>query len=192
MSLTPLVLAAGRGTRFGDGSKLLADLGGTAVLARVFDCLVEVGLGGGFVALPDDDRRSALLRCVPSGFEPVFLPQDVIGMGRSLAAMADRVAPGNAALMVMGDQPLLAVEDMGRLVACAGNDRIARLTHQGKAGHPVLFPAHFIPDLVALSGDEGPQDLLKQHGYEPIEVGDPLVLCDVDTPEALQRLRAHV
>lgn len=194
MTLTPLVLAAGQGRRFGGGSKLLAELGGRTVLGRVFDRLAEVGLTTGFVALPDDDRRQPALRaCVPAGFEAVLMEQgDQIGMGLSLSALTARVERGSAVLMIMGDQPLLTAQALHALLEHQDGERIARLVHRGQAGHPVLFPAAFVPALQTLSGDEGPRALLKQHGYAPVEVDDPMVLCDVDTPQALLRLQAHV
>lgn len=191
MTLTPLVLAAGQGSRFGSSSKLLADLGGRPVLGRVFDRLAEAGLRTGYVALPDDARASDLQPIVPSGFDVVKLPQDKIGMGRSLAALAKRVPADHAAMMVFGDQPLITSAALNALKQHARGERIARLVHGSKAGHPILFPAAFVEELTRLSGDEGPRHLIKQFGYEPVEVDDPLILCDVDTPEALENLRAY-
>ena len=107
MSLTTLVLAAGQGRRFGAKSKLLASLGGRAVLGHVFDRLAEAGLKTGFVALPDDSRFSALKALVPTDFTAVEIDQGTVGMGRSLSAIAQKVPAGNAVLLVLGDQPLL-------------------------------------------------------------------------------------
>ena len=193
MTLCPLVLAAGQGSRFGAGSKLLAELGGRPVLGRVFDRLREAGLEAGFVAVPDDAERFAALKpFIPAGFEAVILPPQPMGMGVSLAALAARVRPGEAALMVMGDQPLLTQAALAALLEHQSGERIARLCCGEQAGHPVLFPDRFVPALRTLSGDEGPRALLQQHGYQRVEVDDPLVLCDVDTPEALKHLQAYV
>ena len=191
MSLTTLVLAAGQGRRFGAKSKLLASLGGRAVLGHVFDRLAEAGLKTGFVALPDDSRFSALKALVPADFTAVEIDQGAVGMGRSLSAIAQKVPAGNAVLLVLGDQPLLTRTALHALIAHQSGTRIARLTHAGTAGHPVLFPARLVGELTALTGDQGPRHLIKQYGYEPVEVDDPMVLCDVDTPEALERLQAY-
>ena len=191
MSVTPLVLAAGQGTRFGPNSKLLADLGGKPVLAWVFEALKAAGLGQGLVALPDDARKEALLALVPEGFEPVFLPQNEVGMGLSIAALARRLPAGQDALVVLGDQPLLAASDLQKLMEHP-LATIRRLGFEGKGGHPVLFPAALVPLLCDLEGDEGGRALIKQHGCDVVEVDDPLVLCDVDTPEALEALRSRV
>ena len=191
MSVTPLVLAAGQGTRFGPSSKLLADLGGKPVLTWVFESLKAAGLVQGLVALPDDARKEALLVLVPEGFEPVFLPQNEVGMGLSIAALAKRLPAGQDALVVLGDQPLLAASDLEKLME-QPSVSIRRLGFKGKSGHPVLFPAALVPLLCDLEGDEGGRALIKQHGCDVVEVDDPLVLCDVDTPDALEALRSRV
>lgn len=193
MSPRPLVLAAGRGSRFGPASKLLAELGGKPVLSWVFAALEAAGLDRGLVALPDLDPVSRdLAALVPGGYEPVLLPQDRIGMGLSLAALARRVPAGEDALVVLGDQPLLSSAVLERLIAPPRATTIRRLSHAGQGAHPVLFPARLVPHLRALSGDEGARQLIGQEGCDLVEVDDPLVLCDVDTPEALEALRSRV
>ena len=191
MKLTPLVLAAGQGSRFGSTSKLLADLSGKPVLGWVFDALVAAGLESGFVALPDDRRAAALEVLLPPGYVAVKLPQSEIGMGLSLAALAQQVPADHAAMMVFGDQPLITSAALKALMDLSKGTRIARLVNGTTVGHPVLFPANLVEELKHLSGDEGPRHLIKQFGYEPVEVDDPLILCDVDTPEVLEYLRAH-
>lgn len=194
MSLTPLVLAAGQGSRFGQRSKLLADLGGKPVLAWVFDALLAAGLDHGLVALPDDARQTDLSALVPTGYRPVLLAQDSarIGMGLSLAALARQVPAGQDALVVLGDQPLVSAADLRALLDAPRDGRIRRLAHAGKGAHPVLFPAALVPELHTLTGDAGARAVIGQQGCALVEVNDPAVLCDVDTPEALEALRSRV
>jgi molybdenum cofactor cytidylyltransferase len=54
----------------------------------------------------------------------------------------------------------------------------------------VLWSAGLFPELKTLSGDRGAKPLFAAHHDEimEIELGDPGILIDVDTPEALARL----
>ena len=61
-----------------------------------------------------------------------------------------------------------------------------------KPGNPVVFGSQFFPDLQALSGDTGGKPVLQQHreGIIRLEVSDPAVLSDIDTPGDLNELQS--
>jgi molybdenum cofactor cytidylyltransferase len=56
--------------------------------------------------------------------------------------------------------------------------------HAGQRGHPVGFAAGFGTELLSLSGDAGARDLLARHASSltRLDVNDPGILIDVDTP----------
>ena len=61
----------------------------------------------------------------------------------------------------------------------------------GKRGGPCTFPAEFVPDLLALTGDKGGAGILKAHPDRVLLVEvPPEELLDADTPEALAALQA--
>jgi molybdenum cofactor cytidylyltransferase len=64
-------------------------------------------------------------------------------------------------------------------------------TFQGKRGNPVLWAARFIPEMLEIAGDVGARHLIGQHADEvaEVEMENAGVLADVDTPDALARLR---
>jgi molybdenum cofactor cytidylyltransferase len=66
-------------------------------------------------------------------------------------------------------------------------------TVDGKRGNPVLFGADFFAEMREVQGDTGAKHLIGAHADMVCEVAmdDPAVLEDVDTPEALARLRAR-
>ena len=62
----------------------------------------------------------------------------------------------------------------------------------GKKGHPVMISKHYIPEiLLETDGDHGCQYLFKRHPYNlvPVEVEDPSIFIDVDTPEQYAEYR---
>ena len=71
--------------------------------------------------------------------------------------------------------------------ALAAGAPIAAPVYQGVRGHPVGISSAFRQQLEALSGDEGARSVLRNnaHMIELIEVDDPGVCRDIDTPADL-------
>jgi CTP:molybdopterin cytidylyltransferase MocA len=87
------------------------------------------------------------------------------------------------------DTPLFTRETLLRLLE--SDARVAVPTHFGAPGHPVLMDSHVVPDI--LGYPEGTlREALAACAAEYVEVPDPGVLIDVDTPSdyALSRLLA--
>lgn len=175
-------------------SKLDLDLGGLTVLERSvnaflgapFDAVVVVTAAGATHRLPEDER----LRVVTN-------PRRGRGMGSSLRAGLEAL-PANASVVAvgLGDEPLLRSETVARLLEAQRKDpeRIAFPVHQGKRGHPVLWPARFVPELLAVSGDRGARDLLERHAGDAVAVPveDAGVRLDIDSPRDYARAKALV
>ena len=64
-------------------------------------------------------------------------------------------------------------------------------TVEGRRGNPVLWPAACLGDMLLLEGDAGAKRLLDEHAEKitKVDLGSPAIFADVDTPDALQRLR---
>ena len=190
-----LLLASGASRRFGS-NKLLADLAGKQVvrwsaeaLAAAVDSLVVVVPSG-----------SAALRAALTGLraELVENPSAHQGMASSIRAGVDALPPdAEAVVIALGDQPTLDPRIVRRVVATWREGRAgvrAVTTSYGDGhGHPTLVAAELFPSLLALEGDRGARDLLAS-------LGDALAVvqasgarpADVDTPAALERLRADM
>ncbi|MFV9656412.1 nucleotidyltransferase family protein [Pseudomonas sp. NY15366] len=189
-AVAALMLAAGYSRRFGadkrrlvlaDGRSLLA-----ASLALPCSMVEEVWL-----VLRPDEAPAAL--DLPPGVRVVQNPATTQGMGHSLAAGAERLlaeSRADAVAIFLADMPSIRRHSLEALMACAAPDRIVLPSHQGKRGHPVLFGRDFWPQLAALGGDAGARAVL-QHNAEAlhiVELNDPGVLQDIDTPADLARL----
>lgn len=181
-----LILAAGRGTRFGsdkrqaclaDGRTLLA-----ASVARARAVFDEVHV----VLRPEDDPAALGL---PDDCPVIRCADADLGMGHSLAAGVRGLStvPGDALAVLLGDMPWLAEATLRELLARADARRILFPLHQGQRGHPVVFGRAFWPELERLQGDEGARAVLAAHreAWRVLEVDDPGVVLDVDTPQAL-------
>ena len=111
---------------------------------------------------------------------------------RGLAACSP---DADAAVVVLGDQPLVGATAVGRLVeAHEGGAAVAVATYGGRRRNPALFARGTWPMLEEeLSGDAGARGFLKRHPEMVTEVpcddvADP---TDVDTREDLRRVEAR-
>lgn len=187
MRIVGILLAAGRGSRFG-GPKLLTPLAdGTplgVVAARTLRAAVPEVLA---VVHPADAELARQLAA--AGARLVECAEAEAGMGLSLAAGVSASADADGWLIALADMPYIRVDSIGLLAqALAERDALVAPCYRGRRGHPVGFGADFGPALQALHGDRGARDLLARHAdrLQCIEVDDPGVLQDVDTPDDLR------
>jgi molybdenum cofactor cytidylyltransferase len=182
-----ILLAAGRGSRFGSDKLLhrLADgrplaLAAAANLRPACDRLIVVlrpgseTLAGQFAA-----EDCTLVECVDAE----------AGMGHSLAAGV-RASPDAAGwLVALADMPFVTTTSH-RAVANqlrAGASLVAS-EYQGQRGHPVGFAARWFDQLACLTGDYGGRPILLTHRRQLVlcPVDDPGVLRDIDRPEDIE------
>ena len=183
------MLAAGGGSRFG-GGKLLAELGGRPIIEAVFDNLRGAPVDEIIVVVGADAQR---LREVCERYGVRAVANKEWERGQSTSVLAGlRSCRGEAAVVLLGDQPFIGAEAVERLVASfAEGAKVAVATYGGKRRNPVLFSREVWPLLEAeLAGDEGARSVLRRHPELVVEVpcegvGDP---ADVDTREDLRRL----
>ena len=189
IGVSAVVLAAGAGCRFG-GGKLLAKIGGQPLIEAVLDNLRDAPVDEVIVVVGADAER---IREVCERYGVRTVDNEEWERGQSTSVLAGlRACDGEAAVVLLGDQPLVGAEVVGRLVAAfAEGARVAVATYGGKRRNPVLFSREVWPLLTAeLAGDEGARSVLRRHPELVVEVpceevGDP---TDVDTVEDLKRL----
>ncbi len=187
--VSAIVLAAGGGSRFG-GGKLLAELGGRPIIEAVFDNLRGAPVDEMIAIVGADAQR---LREVCERYGVRTVTNEEWERGQSTSVLAGlRACGGEAAVVLLGDQPFIGAEAVERLVAAfAEGAKVAVATYGGKRRNPVLFSREVWPLLEAeLAGDEGARSVLRRHPELVVEVpcegvGDP---ADVDTREDLRRL----
>ena len=179
--ISSVVLAAGSARRFG-GDKLKADLDGKLVFQHVLDAL------SGF----DFHEILAIVRphyhLDAPGVRVVENPQAEIGMGRSLALGIAKLAPTDAAFVVLADMPFLPEGIFQKVAQALPGHDIAAPRHNGQTGHPVLFSSACFADLKALDGDRGGRALIESGRYRVglVDCDSNGVLRDIDRPDDLR------
>lgn len=114
------------------------------------------------------------------------------GMGASLAdavrALQERYMKEqlNAVLVALGDMPCIAASSMQAVLQGLGTHAIAAPLYQGQRGHPVAFRCSLMPELARLQGDEGARHLFTKYSVNRIELDDPGVCFDIDSPADLE------
>jgi molybdenum cofactor cytidylyltransferase len=126
----------------------------------------------------------------------VHNPKFADGLGTSLkAGVAAVPAQADGVIVCLGDMPQVDAALIDRLIGALDPDKGALVvvpTTDGKRGNPVVWSRRFFADLTAVEGDVGARYLIGRYPEAVAEV--PLTgtaaLTDVDTPEALQAVRA--
>ena len=181
----------------GGPNKLLAEIDGKPLVRIV----VEAALGSRarpvvVVTGHQRERVEAALAGLPVEF--VHNPDFADGLGTSLkAGIAALPAEADGAIVCLGDMPQVDAAMIDRLIGAFEPDKGALIvvpTIEGKRGNPVVWSRRFFAELMAVEGDIGARHLIGRYTEAVAEV--PLTgnaaLTDVDTPEALEAVRAEL
>jgi molybdenum cofactor cytidylyltransferase len=183
-----ILLAAGRGKRFdpsGARNKRLATLpGGDLVAVASARKLLSV-LPKVIAVVPEDGGVAAALRAL--GCQVTICLDADSGMAASLAhAVRSSLPNPDGWLVALADMPFVQPQTVQALCdALAGGAGIAVPVTAGRRGNPVAFSAGHLDALLALQGDQGARGLLKSCPVAEVEVNDPGIFRDIDTPADL-------
>lgn len=188
MSLHSLLLAAGRGSRFGAATKQLAEIAGQPMLSHSLQLAEAITPGQVTLVLGYQHER---LRSLAGQAQPVFNPDWESGLGSSIAAgIAALPASASGVLLLLCDQVAITAHDLRQLVdryqqACtlgaAGITCSAYGHHpdDNNLGVPAIFPRQYFTQLRSLRGDQGAKALLYQNPV--IRLPLPAATIDLDT-----------
>ena len=163
-STAAVILAAGRGTRFG-GGKMLAQVAGRPMLQHVLDLVATAGLDPVVVVLGEDAEaiqtaltwRSEIL---------VRNEHPERGISSSLKLGLQALTDSSRALVLLGDQPLLTLDQIRTICAMERDPSrpigVPRYG-DGRPGNPVLLDREAWSLAAALTGDRGMSQLFDSH-----------------------------
>ena len=175
-------------------SKLLLPWRGRAIIVDVVERAVSAASQTIVVTGHDANATAAALRDFPN-------IQLIHNCDYADGEMISSVKTGVAALpptceaffLVLGDQPGIAAATFSRLIEtwrANPHTRIISPRWNNRRGHPVLIAAAGIDDILNLPADATLKTFVSRHAANSIEVevDDPAICADVDTPEQYIRL----
>lgn len=196
-SISVIVLAAGRSTRFAHGqpSKLVALLNGVPIVRRAVVAALEADVGGVVVVTGDRSADvAAALDELPIRLlhEPAFGD----GMAASLSCGVRATRECDAVMIALGDQPEVRPEAYRRVATrwtTSGSPIVVpRYAASTIPSHPTLFGSSVFAELLALRGDVGARTIVARDPSrvvnEMLEWPEPE---DVDTIDDLNRVASR-
>lgn len=131
--------------------------------------------------------------CVPTlserGLEVIVCARAFEGMGGTLAdAVAAAPAGARGFIVALADMPFIAPDTIRAVArALAAGATLVAPSYRGVRGHPVGLAAAYRSELLALQGDAGARAIIGRDAalMTLVEVDDPGVLRDIDTPADL-------
>jgi molybdenum cofactor cytidylyltransferase len=196
-NVAAIVLAAGRSTRMGGPNKLLAEVHGTPLVRLA----VEQALASAarpVIVVTGHQRERVEAALAGSGVVFVHNPDYAEGISTSVKAGIAAVPPqADGAIVCLGDMPQVDAKLIDRLIAAFDPEKGALVVvpvMDGKRGNPVVWSRRFFSELGELGGDVGARHLIATYpeAVAEVPVAGRGALFDVDTPDALDELRAEI
>ena len=187
-----VLLAAGRGTRFGPAPKLLSLLHGEPLVRHAARAALDSGLGPVTAVI---GAHGPAVRAALEGLHLSCIDNPAYGEGLSTSLQAGLAAQpqADAVLVLLADMPRIAAHHLIALAEAFSQSDPAPAAvvpiHAGRRGNPVLLNRRRLEaDLATLTGDQGAGRLLARRTDIREVAMDAAVLQDVDTPEGLAGL----
>jgi molybdenum cofactor cytidylyltransferase len=188
VSIAGLILAAGESRRMGF-PKALLQLDGETFLDRLIAALsphcapVIVVLG---------HRAAEVHAGVRPGAQALFVVNERYAAGQFSSLQCGlRAVPRDSegVLFTLVDHPLVSPATIEELLT----DRAAAIAiprYQERRGHPVYVSAALVSEFLSAPETSRARDVIGRHenAIRYVEVHDPGVIADIDTPEAYRRL----
>lgn len=189
METAAVIAAAGRSSRMGEFKPMLR-LGSLSVIEHVISAFHQAGIRKIVVVT---GREAARLREHLSGCGVTFL----YNKQYETTQMFDSAKYGFSALagqcgrvfFTPADIPLFTPGTVRALMESGGEAAVP--VHGGKQGHPLLLSAAVMDGILRDGGEGGLKGAMARLGVPltHVEVSDPGILRDADTPEEFQALR---
>lgn len=118
--------------------------------------------------------------------EPDAQMIDSVRLGVEKLQREQSLAPDDGILICPGDQPGLTIDDIARCcrVFSQTPEKIIIAAHDGKRGHPMIFPASLVPCVMSDACDAGLRELPQQYPQlvVTLELTTSAVVRNINTP----------
>ena len=191
--ITAVILAAGESRRMGQ-PKMLLPWGNETVLTHVINVFQGAGVKdilvvtGGAREQVEDLLAEQQVTTVYNGayIEGEMLSSIQCGIGSLMRQT-------QAVLIGLGDQPQVQAESVRKVCEAyrESKSNIIVPSYRMRRGHPWLVAQSLWDELLEVKSPQSPRDFLNAHRDEIhyVEVDDPNILADLDTPAEYQKWR---
>jgi len=191
--ISAIILAAGESKRMGR-PKMLLPWGKTTVIEQVISAYINgriddiIVVTGGYKEHVEKILKTHPVRVVHNErYEDGEMLSSLQCGLRSLKPEAE------AMLVALGDQPQVQERSVRRVCEAFQESKspIVVPSYQMRRGHPWLVARPLWDELLKMKSPQSPRDFLNGHRDEIqyVEVDDPNILADLDTPEDYQKWR---
>lgn len=191
-----IVLAAGLSRRMGATNKLLIEISGTPMIRATVSactavCDAPVTVVTGHQASDIEQALDGLYVCFTHN------PDFADGQPGSVAAGLRAAPDARSTLVVLGDQPLLDVAALEKLLAAHRAGDQARITipvnDKGDRGNPLVVPLALKQSLLADKANPGCRKFTRDNPdkINPVPFQDPAYFTDLDTLADLRSFRSE-
>ena len=192
--IAAIIVAAGRSTRMGISKPLLPHVDSRTTFVRYLINTVREGGAAPVLVVGRSEDHQLYREVLSAGGQLVPNPDADAGQLSSLLAGLNAASANvrvSGVLLCPVDVPLIRSSTVSRLIDLAGHETAAilRATHAGMHGHPVLFKREVFAELRAADSAVGAKAVVRANAARllDVEVDDPGVTIDVDTPADYER-----
>ena len=186
MSVDGIILAAGFSERAKDFKPSL-DIFGKPLMVRTIENMINfcqniIIIGG---------HNYSQLCEITNGIPKIRLLKNEnykSGMFSSVRIGVKQVK-GNRFFIIPGDQPAVRPETFELMLKC--NQQIVIPKYKNKKGHPVLFSSNLISEILEYPDTEILRNYIHSKEVHILDVNDPGIGMDVDTPDDYQKVLTY-
>lgn len=185
MSLAGIILAAGESSRMG-ADKALLQYGNATFLEHLVSLFLP-RVSPVIVVLGHHAEKIRAALAARSGLQIAVNAEYQAGQLSSLqAGLRALPADSESALVTLVDHPAVAPSTIDAMIERfrAAGAPLLIPRYQGRRGHPVLFSRSILDEILALPSSASAKQVVHAHHHDAVyvDVADPGVLQDVDTP----------
>ncbi len=180
--IAAIVLSAGKSERMGRPKALLPFRGRT-FLENILEAISRSRIEHTAVVVGHHRREIENINIrVPLVFNPDYEQGMVTSLQAGIRSLPSATA---GAFLFLVDHPLVDAATIDAMIPRLGPDRIVQPTFERRRGHPVLFGAKILEEILQLPSSQGADVVVRKDPGRIVEVpvDSPGILVDVDTPE---------
>ena len=182
LSISAIVLTAGASSRMGK-PKAFLEWNGSTFIEIILSNLADIKIPTIVVSNASINIFCRLKSTKNVDWAENLRPED--GMLSSFRCGLRKLKSKKTNVMLcLIDHPAVEQETYKKLCNNAKKNKIVVPVYEGRRGHPVIFGADFICELLEKECPEGAKTIVKSHPESvlEIEVDDKGILIDIDTP----------